>query len=144
MSHYLQGREIRIKCLSQLLTVESSGGVYLKIIDTSDWKRQIYCTGTSGNRVVIPTVRSDSSGSEECNPISQKWLPVQWVCLFQSEVSAIFLLLPSEAKSNQSEAERDIFSFILFPRQHLILLNCFIDEDMLLNVQLFIYEGFIL
>ena len=38
----------------------ASDGGYLKIRDTSVWKRQINCTGTSGSRVVIPTVRSAS------------------------------------------------------------------------------------
>ena len=79
----------------------ASDGGYLKIRDTSDWKRQVYCTGTSGSRVVIPTVRSASSGSEECNPNSQKWLPVQWSCLFQSEVSLILFWPLSEAKIHQ-------------------------------------------
>ena len=122
----------------------ASDGGYLKIRDTSDWKRQVYCTGTSGIRVVIPTVRSDSSGNEECNPNSQKWLPIQWSCLFQSELSLTLLLLPSKEKIHQSEAERNIFSLILIPLHHLILFVCFIDAEMLLHVHLFIYEGFIL
>ena len=54
----------------------ASDGGYLKIRDTSDCKRQVYCTGTSGSRVVIPTFRSATSGSEECNTNSKKWLPV--------------------------------------------------------------------
>ena len=122
----------------------ASDGCYLKIRDTSDWKRQVYCTKTSGSRVVIPTVRSSSSSSEEINPNSQKLLPVQWIRLFQSEVSSIFMLLMSEAKIHQSEVGRDIFFLILFPLHHLIRLDCFIAVEILLNVKLFICEGFIL
>ena len=51
------------KCLFQLLTVES-----LLLMERDKFTD----TGTYGSRVVIPTVRSASSGSEECNPNSQK------------------------------------------------------------------------
>ena len=91
----------------------ASDGGYLKIRDTSDWKRQVYCTGTSGSRVVIPTVRSASSSSDQCYHDSQNLIPLQWSFLFKSDESLIFVLPLSESKIHRSEVERDFFSLIL-------------------------------
>ena len=78
-------------------------------------------------RNVIPTVRSDFRYSEIVS-FSQKYL--QFSCYHWQKQRFIIKKLKE--------------TLILFPLHHLILLDCFIDAEMLLIVQLFICEGFIL
>ena len=60
-------------------------------------------------------------------------LSVKSISDYQVEVTSI----------RSREVERDILSLFLFPLSNVTHLDCLIDAEIFLNVQLFMYESFI-